>query len=169
MTFIWVWQPETGKAWQISWLGWALASQASDSVVSSVPTGGNFVFCWNILKLIDVNFVQKCQICVVSKNRKWGKIVSIYFIDFHRLRTPYYLNLELTLLHNDMLWFNLFSTEDFCHFFALWNWEIGCISSRNQEKFNVFGMAYIMVCRQPTHCWPSVRHLTLTHLRLRLR
>ena len=37
---------------------------------------------------------------------------------------------------------------------------------KNQENFNVFGMAYIMACGQPTYSWPSVQHLTLTHLRL---
>ena len=33
-------------------------------VVSSIPTGSNFIFCWNFLKTYDVNIVQKCQICV---------------------------------------------------------------------------------------------------------
>ena len=27
-----------------------------------------FYFCWNLLKALNVNFVQKCQICVICKN-----------------------------------------------------------------------------------------------------
>ena len=34
------------------------------SVVSSNPTGGNFIF----LRHLYVNFVQKCQICVIYEN-----------------------------------------------------------------------------------------------------
>ena len=41
-------------------------------VVSSIPTGGNFSFCWNFLKLLDINIVQKCQICVENKNLSYN-------------------------------------------------------------------------------------------------
>ena len=37
-------------------------------VVSSILTGNIFVFCWNILKRLDVNIVQKYQICVTNEN-----------------------------------------------------------------------------------------------------
>ena len=40
-------------------------------VVSSIPTGGNLIFCWNFLKSLDVNIVQKCQkcqICIENEN-----------------------------------------------------------------------------------------------------
>ena len=35
------------------------------AVVSSNPTGGSFFFL--LFKTIDVNFVQKCQICVENE------------------------------------------------------------------------------------------------------
>ena len=38
-------------------------------VVSSNPTGGNFIFSAEaFFESVGVNFVQKCQICVESKN-----------------------------------------------------------------------------------------------------
>ena len=33
--------------------------------VSSIPTGGNYFFL--LFKTLDVNFVQKCQICVENE------------------------------------------------------------------------------------------------------
>ena len=39
------------------------------AVVSSNPTRGNIIFCQNFFKTLDVNFVQKCQICVENKNK----------------------------------------------------------------------------------------------------
>ena len=39
------------------------------SVVSSSPTGGNFIF----LRHLNVNFVQKCQICVIYVNLDYGE------------------------------------------------------------------------------------------------
>ena len=53
---------------------------------------------------------------------------------------------------------NFFSSEDFSYFLQ---WEIDELSAsilQNKEKFNVFGVAYIMVCKQPTHMWPSAQH-----------
>ena len=41
------------------------------SVMSSNPTGGNFIF----LRHLDAKFVQKCQkcqICVIYKNLDWS-------------------------------------------------------------------------------------------------
>ena len=35
----------------------------------------NFIFCWNFLRHIDANFVQKCQkcqICVIYENLDYG-------------------------------------------------------------------------------------------------
>ena len=46
------------------------------SVVSSISTGGNFVFCWNILKPLNVDIVQKCQICVLNENLNYHKVDS---------------------------------------------------------------------------------------------
>ena len=43
------------------------------SVLSSNPTGGNFIF---FLRHLDANFVQKwqkCQICVIYENLEWSK------------------------------------------------------------------------------------------------
>ena len=49
------------------------------SVVSSTPTRGNFIFfCWNLLKPLDVNFVQKCQICVICENFSWHLLTLIH-------------------------------------------------------------------------------------------
>ena len=50
-----------------SWISIRLLNQWW-SIVNSIPTGGNFIFCWNLLKLLDVNFIQKCQICVICEN-----------------------------------------------------------------------------------------------------
>ena len=36
--------------------------------MSTIPTGGNFIVCWNLLKPLDVNSVQKYQICVIYEN-----------------------------------------------------------------------------------------------------
>ena len=36
--------------------------------MSSIPTGGNFVFCLNFLKLLDVQKCQKYRICVENEN-----------------------------------------------------------------------------------------------------
>ena len=56
------------KAWQIgSWWGITTSKPVMVTIVSSIPTGGNFIFCWNFLKPLDVSFVQKyqkCQICI---------------------------------------------------------------------------------------------------------
>ena len=38
------------------------------SVVSSIHTGGNLFFVEAFLKLLDVSFEQKCQICVINEN-----------------------------------------------------------------------------------------------------
>ena len=38
------------------------------SVVSSTPTRGNLIFCWNFLKPLDVNSSLKCKIDLVVKN-----------------------------------------------------------------------------------------------------
>ena len=63
------WQSETGKEWQIGRVEWASDSNpVMIGVVSSFQTGDNFIFWWNFLKPIDVNFVQKCQTCVVKEN-----------------------------------------------------------------------------------------------------
>ena len=35
------------------------------SVVSSIHTGGNFIFAETFLKPIDVNFLRKCQKCQI--------------------------------------------------------------------------------------------------------
>ena len=43
-------------------------------IVSSIPTEGNFIFCWNFFKSFNVNIVQKCQkcqICVENENLDW--------------------------------------------------------------------------------------------------
>ena len=37
-------------------------------VLSSISTGGNLIFFAETTKTCDVNFVEKCQICVVNKN-----------------------------------------------------------------------------------------------------
>ena len=52
------------------------------SVVSSNPTGGNFIF----LRNLDANFVQKwqkCQICAIYENLDYGQAVTWqpYFVD----------------------------------------------------------------------------------------
>ena len=47
-------------------------------MVSSIPTGGNFDVCWNLLKPLNVYFVQKCQICVIYGNLKFLSFLSNY-------------------------------------------------------------------------------------------
>ena len=46
--------------------------------MSSIHAGGKFIFCWNLLKSLDVNFVQKCQICVICENVEfqWNKLLA---------------------------------------------------------------------------------------------
>ena len=39
-------------------------------VVGSNPTGGNFIFCWNFLKPLDVDVAQKCQKCQICVNHE---------------------------------------------------------------------------------------------------
>ena len=55
------------------------------SVVSSIPIGGNIIFCSNFLKLLDVNFVQKCQICIVNENLHYGILVFKSAITLEKL------------------------------------------------------------------------------------
>ena len=55
------------------------------NVVSSIPTGGNFIFCWNILKSLDVNFeqkCQKCQICVIYETFEWNQRSPVNMISY---------------------------------------------------------------------------------------
>ena len=43
-------------------------------VVSSIPTVGHFILCWNFSKSLDFNIVQKCQICQIClehRNLEW--------------------------------------------------------------------------------------------------
>ena len=50
-------------------------------IVSSIPTGGNFIFSWNFLKSFDVNIVQKCQkfqICVENENLDYHLNLTIF-------------------------------------------------------------------------------------------
>ena len=41
---------------------------------------GNFIFCWIFWKPIDVNFVQKCQICVVDETLDWFPFFSLCYL-----------------------------------------------------------------------------------------
>ena len=42
--------------------------------VSSTASGGNFIFCWNFLKPLNVNIVQMCQICVENENLEYAQL-----------------------------------------------------------------------------------------------
>ena len=40
------------------------------AVVSSNPTMGNYIFLLKLFKLLNVNIVQKCQVCVENENHE---------------------------------------------------------------------------------------------------
>ena len=81
------------NVWVAEWLRHLPSNSLMVGVVSSVPTGGNFIFCWNIFETLDVNFVQKCQICVENKPLDyfhyriqgphtlfWGKNLMLFYV-----------------------------------------------------------------------------------------
>ena len=56
--------------WQVGWVGKAVRIL---DIVSSIPSGGNFIFT-DFEPLPHVNFVQncqKCQICVIEEKLEW--------------------------------------------------------------------------------------------------
>ena len=64
--------------WQIGWVGKAVknSNPVMVVVVSSNPTGGNFIILF--FKTLDVNIVQKCQICVENKKPECANYVYPY-------------------------------------------------------------------------------------------
>ena len=60
-----------------SWISIRLLNQWW-SVASLIPIRGNFIFCWNLLQRLSVNFVLECQICVICENLK-RKTPHVFF------------------------------------------------------------------------------------------
>ena len=57
------------------------------SLVGSIPTGGNFIFCWDFFKPLDVNSGYKCKFDHFVKNSnarfhcyQWTKSMSYYSV-----------------------------------------------------------------------------------------
>ena len=74
--FMRVWKSETIMKWQIGSVGKAARIQWwLLLLLSSNPTGGNFFFI--LIKNLDVNFVQKCQICVENEKHEFPGVVIL--------------------------------------------------------------------------------------------
>ena len=62
------------RAWVAGWIWYLTSKPLKVSVVSSIPTRDSFMFCWNFLKSLKVNFVQKrqkCQIFIFYEKLEW--------------------------------------------------------------------------------------------------
>ena len=68
-----------------------------DGVLSSIPTGGNFIFCSNIFKPLNVEKCQKSQICVKNENLDLWEYL-------------YKKQVSRTYLHKYLVMFQIFDT-----------------------------------------------------------
>ena len=99
---------------------------------------GNFVFCRNFLKNLHVNFVQRCQICVIYENLE--RITSKQLVTDHVI--------SLQQIHNRDFgvggWGGLQETSNPFGFFLQDWWERGTAALVPQMHFNILLLLFII-------------------------